>query len=58
MRRQAVAVMRSEVPVSERRACGLMEIHRATCRYQVRRRDDSQLRQRMRELAAKSIVQS
>ena len=52
MRRQAVAVMRSEVAVSERRACGLMGIHRATCRYQVRRWDDSQLRQRMRELAA------
>lgn len=52
MRRQAVAVMRSEVAVSERRACGLMGIHRATCRYQVRRRDDPQLRQRLRELAA------
>jgi putative transposase len=52
MRRQAVAVMRSEVAVSERRACGLMEIHRATCRYQGRRRDDPQLRQRLRELAA------
>ena len=25
--------MRSEVGVSERRACGLMQIHRATCRY-------------------------
>jgi hypothetical protein len=30
MRKQAVVVMRSEVAVSERRACGLMELHRGT----------------------------
>jgi putative transposase len=52
MRRQAVAVMRSEVAVSERRACGLMGIHRATCRYRRRRREDARLRERLRELAA------
>ena len=52
MRRQAVAVMRSEVAVSERRACGLMELHRATCRYQLRRSTDERLRARLRELAA------
>src|SRR6266478_4422816 len=33
MQRQAVGVMRSEAVVSERRACGLVKAHRATCRY-------------------------
>lgn len=32
MRSQAVAVMRLEVALSERRACGLMGIYRATSR--------------------------
>jgi putative transposase len=44
--------MRSEVAVSERRACGLMGMHRATCRYRGRRADDPGLRERLRELAA------
>jgi putative transposase len=52
MRRQAVVVMRSEVAVWERRACGLMGIHRATCRYRRRRTDAPRLRERLRELAA------
>ena len=51
MRRQAVVVMRSEVAVSERRACGLMGLWRATCRYRRRRVEDERLRQRLRELA-------
>jgi len=51
MRRQAVVVMRSEVAVSERRACGLMGLWRATCRYRRRRAEDERLRQRFRELA-------
>ena len=51
MRRQAVVVMRSEVAVSERRACGLMGLWRATCRYRRRRAEDERLRQRLRELA-------
>ncbi len=38
MRKQAVELMRAEAPVSERRACGLMELHRAMCRYQQRRK--------------------
>jgi putative transposase len=42
--------MRSEVAVSERRACGLMQIHRGTYRY-VPRPEDPHLRQRLRELA-------
>jgi len=51
LRRQGVGVMRSEVVVSERRACGLMQIHRRTYRY-VPRPEDPQLRMRLRELAA------
>jgi putative transposase len=51
LRRQAVVVMRSEVEVSERRACGLMQIHRRTYRY-VPRPEDPRLRVRLRELAA------
>ncbi len=43
--------MRSEVAVSERRACGLMQIHRATYRY-APRAEDPRLRMRLRELAA------
>ena len=42
--------MRSEVAVSERRACGLMEIHRGTYRYRPRP-EDPRLRLRLRELA-------
>jgi hypothetical protein len=38
-RRQAVVVMRSEVAVSERRACGLIQIHRRTYRYVPRPED-------------------
>ena len=44
--------MRSEVSISERRACGLMAMHRATCRYRRRRMEDRQVRERLRELAA------
>jgi hypothetical protein len=45
LRKQAVVVMRSEVAVSERRACGLIQIHRGTYRYR-RRPEDGQLRVR------------
>jgi putative transposase len=51
LRKQAVVVMRSEVAVSERRACGLMELDRGTCRYRARRAEDTRLRTRLRELA-------
>lgn len=44
--------MRSEVAVSERRACGLIQMHRATFRYRRQRREDPRLRERLRELAA------
>ena len=52
MQRQAVGIMRSEVTVSERRACGLMQMHRGTCRYRRRRNEDPGLRERLCELAA------
>ena len=51
MRREAVLVMRVEVELSQRRACGLMGLCRATCRYQKRRSEDQRLRVRLRELA-------
>ena len=45
-------VAREEGKRSERRACGLIEIQRASVRYQRRERDDGALRARMHELAA------
>ncbi len=50
-RREAVLVMQVEVELSQRRACGLMELYRATCRYRRRRGEDQPLRMRLRELA-------
>jgi putative transposase len=38
--------------MSERRACGLAQVCRATVRYQARQRDEGDVRQRLRELAA------
>ncbi len=51
LRREAVLVMQVEVEVSQRRACGLMEMHRGTCRYRRRRAEDGPMRVRLRELA-------
>jgi putative transposase len=51
MRREAVLVMQVEVELSQRRACGLIELHRGTCRYRFRRVEDGRLRVRLRELA-------
>src|SRR5664279_1920765 len=50
-RREAVLVMQVEVELSQRRACGLMDLYRGTCRYQQRRSADQPLRLRLRELA-------
>ena len=50
-RRQAVERMRSAVVVSERRACGLIAIHRRTHRYRPKV-EDPRLRKRLCELAA------
>src|ERR1035438_3689967 len=43
-RREAVLAMQVEVELSQRRACGLMELYRATCRYRKRRSEDQPLR--------------
>jgi putative transposase len=51
LRREAVLVMQMEVELSQRRACGLMEMHRASCRYRQQRPEDGRLRARLRELA-------
>jgi putative transposase len=51
MRREAVLVMRVEVELSQRRACGLIGLHRGTCRYRSQRPEDGRLRMRLRELA-------
>jgi putative transposase len=51
MRREAVLVMQVGVELSQRRACGLMELYRGTCRYRSRRPEDGGLRVRLRELA-------
>jgi putative transposase len=46
-----VLVMQAEVESSRRRACGLMELGRATRRCRRRRSEDQPLRVRLRELA-------
>jgi putative transposase len=51
MRREAALVMQVEVELSQRRACGLIGLHRGTCRYHSRRSEDGRLRVRLRELA-------
>lgn len=38
--------------VSERRACGLIQLPRATCRYRSQAKDDTALRMRLKDLAA------
>ena len=43
--------MREESRVSERRACGLLRMHRGSCRYRRRKRNDAALRVRLREIA-------
>jgi putative transposase len=51
-RRAAVARVRARFGLSERRACRLVGIGRATLRYERRRGEDEPLRRRLRELAA------
>ncbi len=50
-KREAVRVAREEGRRSERRACGLIGMHRGSWRYRPRERDDAALRTRLRELA-------
>jgi putative transposase len=47
-----VRYLGEEWAMSERRACGLAQVCRATVRYQARQRDEGDVRQRLRELAA------
>ena len=44
-------VAREEASLSERRACGLLRMHRGSCRYRRRKRNDAALRTRLREIA-------
>jgi len=46
-----VRVVREEAGLSERRACGLIEMHRGSLRYRRRERNEAALRARLRELA-------
>jgi putative transposase len=51
VRRSVVHYLGEEWSLSERRACGLAQVCRATVRYRSRRREDESVRQRLRELA-------
>jgi putative transposase len=51
VRRSVVQYLEDEWHLSERRACGLAMLCRATARYEVRPRDDTLVRTRLRELA-------
>ena len=50
-KREAVRVVREEAGFSERRACGLIGMHRGSWRYQRKERNEAALRARLRELA-------
>jgi len=47
-----VRVVQAQAGLSERRACGLIGMHRGSWRYQRRERNEGALRARLRELAA------
>jgi len=49
--REAVQIARQEARLSERRACGLLGMHRGSCRYRRRERQNTALRARLREIA-------
>src|SRR6202166_3909626 len=50
--REAVRVVREQAGLSERRACGLIGMHRGSWRYRRKERKEAALRARLRELAA------
>lgn len=52
-RREAVQQVCERFPISERRACGLVEIARSSYQYQGQPRDDGPLREALRQAAAK-----
>src|SRR5712692_3941997 len=49
--REAVRVVREQVGLSERHACGLIGMHRGSWRYRPRPGNDGALRTRLREMA-------
>ena len=51
VKREAVAHLRAVMGLSERRACHIVAIDRTTVRYTPKRPPDTQLRERLRELA-------
>jgi putative transposase len=51
-KRQAVAHLQAAFDVSERRACDVLGVDRTMVRYASRHPDDTDLRERMRGLAA------
>ena len=50
-KREAVRVVREQAELSERRACGLIGMHRGSWRYQRKERNEASLRARLHELA-------
>ena len=52
-RREAVAHLKGAHEVSERRACAVLGADRSSVRYRSRRSDDSEIRARIRDLAAR-----
>ena len=51
-KREAVRVVQEQARLSDRRACGLIGMHRGSWRYQRKERNEAALRARLRELAA------
>src|SRR5205823_3690631 len=51
-RRQAAGFLQADFDVSERRACSVIGLPRATCRYESVKLEDPQLRKDLRQLAA------
>jgi len=51
-KREAVALLRSQFGMSERRACAVLTVDRKMIRYRSRRPADTELRSRLRDLAA------
>lgn len=54
-KREAVCSVRQKHSLSERRACGLVGLQRASWRYRSRRAPETELRVRLRELAAERV---
>ena len=51
-KREAVRVVREQAGLSERRACGLIGMHRGSWRYRRKEQNEAALRARLREWAA------